>query len=459
MKVGQEFRLPSEEWWYSMMQNLPVNNQDDEEGQYFLKVLVPSYAAGSIIGKAGQTIVQLQKETGATIKLSKSKDFYPGTTERVALIQGSLDALNGVHSFISERILEVPSAGSKLESSGLLQPQTSVNPDRVKQSKIIVPNSTAGLIIGKAGTTVKSIMEASGAWVQLSQKPEGVNLTERVVTVSGEREQLQQAVQLILEKIREDPQSGACLHISYAGVAGPVANSNPTGSPYAQSPEVLAAPGGLLGPTGLAAAAAAGFPTLVGPGFTGHDLVAISSALHTLASYGYPLGPLGLASGQPAALAAAPAAAAALLASYTGDGPAAPHFPLGPLAALSNGYFGAAGGAGSANVSSASAAATGGPLSGDKTTADGAKDVVEMAVPESLVGAILGKGGKTLVEYQELTGARIHISKKGDFVPGTRSRRVTISGPPAAAQAAQYLIAQRVAYEQGVRAANPQKLG
>jgi len=43
-----------------------------------LKVLIPSYAAGSIIGKGGQTIVQLQKETGATIKLSKSKDFYPG---------------------------------------------------------------------------------------------------------------------------------------------------------------------------------------------------------------------------------------------------------------------------------------------------------------------------------------------------------------------------------------------
>lgn len=54
-----------------------------EEGEYFLKVLIPSYAAGSIIGKGGQTIVQLQKETGATIKLSKSKDFYPGKHEHI----------------------------------------------------------------------------------------------------------------------------------------------------------------------------------------------------------------------------------------------------------------------------------------------------------------------------------------------------------------------------------------
>uniref|UniRef100_A0A4W5QJ41 NOVA alternative splicing regulator 1 n=1 Tax=Hucho hucho TaxID=62062 RepID=A0A4W5QJ41_9TELE len=104
-----------------------------EEGEYFLKVLIPSYAAGSIIGKGGQTIVQLQKETGATIKLSKSKDFYPGTTERVCLIQGTVEALNGVHSFIAEKVREMPQSAQKTEPVSILQPQTTVNPDRVKQ--------------------------------------------------------------------------------------------------------------------------------------------------------------------------------------------------------------------------------------------------------------------------------------------------------------------------------------
>uniref|UniRef100_A0A3Q2ZXL7 K Homology domain-containing protein n=1 Tax=Kryptolebias marmoratus TaxID=37003 RepID=A0A3Q2ZXL7_KRYMA len=104
-----------------------------EEGEYFLKVLIPSYAAGSIIGKGGQTIVQLQKETGATIKLSKSKDFYPGTTERVCLIQGTVEALNGVHDFIAEKVREMPQSTQKTEPVSILQPQTTVNPDRVKQ--------------------------------------------------------------------------------------------------------------------------------------------------------------------------------------------------------------------------------------------------------------------------------------------------------------------------------------
>lgn len=48
------------------------------DGTYHFKVLVPSVAAGAIIGKGGETIAQLQKDTGARVKMSKSHDFYPG---------------------------------------------------------------------------------------------------------------------------------------------------------------------------------------------------------------------------------------------------------------------------------------------------------------------------------------------------------------------------------------------
>lgn len=39
---------------------------------------------------------------------------------------------------------------------------------------------------------------------------------------------------MILAKVVDDPQSGTCLNVSYADVSGPVANFNPTGSPFAQ---------------------------------------------------------------------------------------------------------------------------------------------------------------------------------------------------------------------------------
>lgn len=45
---------------------------------YHFKTLVPSVAAGAIIGKGGETIAALQKDAGARVKMSKSHDFYPG---------------------------------------------------------------------------------------------------------------------------------------------------------------------------------------------------------------------------------------------------------------------------------------------------------------------------------------------------------------------------------------------
>lgn len=50
----------------------------------------------------------------------------------------------------------------------------------------------------------------------------------------GDKEQNKQACLMILSKVVEDPQSGTCLNVSYADVSGPVANYNPTGSPFAQ---------------------------------------------------------------------------------------------------------------------------------------------------------------------------------------------------------------------------------
>lgn len=43
--------------------------------------MVPSVAAGAIIGKGGETIASLQKDAGARVKMSKSHDFYPGTVK------------------------------------------------------------------------------------------------------------------------------------------------------------------------------------------------------------------------------------------------------------------------------------------------------------------------------------------------------------------------------------------
>lgn len=56
-----------------------------------------------------------------------------GTTERVCLVQGTAEALNAAHSFIAEKVREIPQAMTKPEVVNILQPQTTMNPDRAKQ--------------------------------------------------------------------------------------------------------------------------------------------------------------------------------------------------------------------------------------------------------------------------------------------------------------------------------------
>ncbi|KAG5442055.1 RNA-binding protein Nova-1 [Clonorchis sinensis] len=261
-----------------------------------MKILVPSGAVGAIIGKGGESIAHVQWETGARIKLSKPNDFYPGTMERVCLIQGTLDGVTRMHNYIMDRMLEKPecagaTGGQTLPGStslacpvrpttgGAIIPTTVGTPSTIsttgqadfgasgawptvggsrlpwgrhQQVKILVPNCTAGLVIGKVGSYVKEIKDRTGAFIQISQKSKEFNLMERCITIAGEPDQCRAAVALVLAKIAEDPQSTSCPTISYSRIQGPVASAYPTGSPFAlvSIPRVP-----LPGPTSAQAAA------------------------------------------------------------------------------------------------------------------------------------------------------------------------------------------------------------
>ncbi|XP_055850945.1 RNA-binding protein Pasilla isoform X8 [Episyrphus balteatus] len=204
------------------------------DSTYHMKILVPAVASGAIIGKGGDTIASLQKDSGARVKMSKSHDFYPGTAERVCLITGSVEGIMNVIDFIMDKIREKPDLNTKIVDIDAKQAQ-----ERDKQVKILVPNSTAGMIIGKGGAYIKQVKEESGSYVQISQKPKDISLQERCITIIGDKENNKNACKMILSKIVEDPQSGTCLNVSYADVNGPVANFNPTGSPYASNQNAI----------------------------------------------------------------------------------------------------------------------------------------------------------------------------------------------------------------------------
>lgn len=65
-------------------------------------------------------------------------------------------------------------------------------------------------------------------------------------------------------------------------------------------------------------------------------------------------------------------------------------------------------------------------------------------IPDSRIGFLIGKHGVTLQNMQQQAGVQIRIAGKGDFVPGTENRRVTIIGSMMGIQFALLLLQQRL---------------
>ncbi|EZG78758.1 putative RNA-binding nova protein, partial [Gregarina niphandrodes] len=73
---------------------------------------------------------------------------------------------------------------------------------------------------------------------------------------------------------------------------------------------------------------------------------------------------------------------------------------------------------------------------------------VLIQIPDEQVGSLMGRSGQVLTEIRSSSGARITISQRGELVPGTRDRLVTIKGNMAAIHTAHALIVQRLAETQ-----------
>lgn len=92
-----------------------------------------------------------------------------------------------------------------------------------------------------------------------------------------------------------------------------------------------------------------------------------------------------------------------------------------PIFQMSNGYEGSGGG-----------------IAGSETVS--ASTTITMAIPDSVIGNVLGKKGAGITEIQALSGAKVKISPRGEYIAGTTNRSVTITGATQSAQMAQFFI-------------------
>nr|XP_008375628.2 protein BTR1 isoform X2 [Malus domestica] len=278
---------------------------DSAEKPTYVRFLVSNAAAGSVIGKGGATITDFQSQSGARIQLSRNHEFFPGTTDRIIMISGTINEIvKAVDLVLAKLLSELHS-----EETEEVEPRTKL--------RLVVPNSSCGGIIGKGGSTIKSFIEESQAGIKISPQDNNYfGLNDRLVTITGSLDEQMRAVDLIVSKLSED-------------------------SHYAQS---MNAP--------------------------------FSYPAYNAMSYGPPNG-------------------------------------------------------------------TGGKFQNAK---EDWSNSVTIGVADEHIGLVLGRGGRTIAEISQGSGAKIKISDRGDFMSGTTDRKVTITGSQRAIRAAESMIMQKVSY-------------
>ncbi|KAE9550200.1 hypothetical protein FO519_006587 [Halicephalobus sp. NKZ332] len=464
-----------------------------------IKILIPAAAVGALIGKGGESMRNLKNESGCRVQMSKNQEVYHNTNERICLVKGKVASCMIVVQTILEKIKE------KADSSGHTDPYDLKGVDRSKEMKLVVPNTSAGMVIGKNGASIKEIRENTGASIQVYPKAgseEAKVSAERVITVGADTaEILIDAVGKVLEKVAADPQHAQPVDAPKAGFP-PAADSsfeyprqqqpgygnlgqypnnsnsvwqsqsslvsdqnymkqNPQG--FSQGPKVNPLQG--MGNNDLLAFLDNLQSTLRTSGFNEGSVSEIMAAMQVLAKYNI-MG-LGLGIG-----------VATMAQMRQGEQPMQQQPPMmqppqrydmGPGQMMGAPVMGSLMDPGERNDSSLVGGHTGGVLidvmsqkknGTENFAASVIKEVrsedgiMELEVPDVVCGAVLGPKAKTLVEIQQSTNCKVEVHKRGEGNVSQGCRLISLTGDRKAIMNGRLMIERVINVEQSRRNQN-----
>ncbi|XP_076325931.1 insulin-like growth factor 2 mRNA-binding protein 1 isoform X2 [Tachypleus tridentatus] len=152
-----------------------------------LRILVFSDMVGAIIGRAGGTIRQITQQSRARVDIHRKENA--GSLEKVITIYGNPENC----SLACQKILEVMQKEAESTSRGDIP------------LKILAHNNLIGRIIGKNGNTIKGIMEKTDTKITVSSSVHDVTSfnMERTITIVGNLENISKAEQMISAKLRQ----------------------------------------------------------------------------------------------------------------------------------------------------------------------------------------------------------------------------------------------------------------
>uniref|UniRef100_A0A671T295 Insulin-like growth factor 2 mRNA-binding protein 2 n=1 Tax=Sinocyclocheilus anshuiensis TaxID=1608454 RepID=A0A671T295_9TELE len=152
-----------------------------------LRILVPTQFVGAIIGKEGLTIKNITKQTQSKVDIHRKENA--GATEKAITIHSSKEGCSQACRMILE-IMEKEANDTKIVEEVPL--------------KILANNSLVGRLIGKEGRNLKKIEQDTGTKITISSLQDlTIYNQERTITVRGGVEECCNAEVEIMKKLRE----------------------------------------------------------------------------------------------------------------------------------------------------------------------------------------------------------------------------------------------------------------
>ncbi|XP_044264299.1 heterogeneous nuclear ribonucleoprotein K isoform X1 [Tribolium madens] len=387
------------------------SRRGDEE----VRLLIPSKVAGSIIGKGGQNITKLRSQYKASITVPDC----PGP-ERMLTLSSDLDTICNI---VTDVVPNLEENGGRVNGNEL-------------DLRMMIHQSQAGCVIGKAGYKIKELREKTGARIKIFSNA-APQSTDRIIQIVGEPSKCVDSIREIITLIKSNPIKGIVnpydphnyddYYAEEYGGWGSAGNERRGGASGGGSGggggSTNVGNGGPRGGNrngyrdGAPARYNRGPPTQRGGSTTiSFNDRPVGNSISQRSDYNSN-GLNGVNRPPP----------------FERNGWAPPtnttsminHPP--PTMMASNG------------ISQPPMQSGGmGPQNGGPT---GSKTTTQVTIPKDLAGAIIGKGGGRIRKIRQDSGAGITIDEP---LPGSNDRIITISGTPNQIQMAQYLLQQSV---------------
>ncbi|CAG8532298.1 17201_t:CDS:10 [Acaulospora colombiana] len=150
---------------------------------------VPNAVVGLVIGRGGENLKRIEKQTGARIQFSQ--DQPPDVVERRVTITGTPEDVKSAKGMVQQLVEDAINGNStsRRDSQGFSRSIT-----------IHIPSSKVGVVIGRGGETIRDLQDRSGARINVTpDSAASPQSNDRPVTLIGDDAAVQRAKALIDE--------------------------------------------------------------------------------------------------------------------------------------------------------------------------------------------------------------------------------------------------------------------